>query len=86
MTKFALHNPIFADTAKARSWLQKLLWADGRACGYCGVVDESTELSARPGYYRYKACRKQFAVTVGTVFERSHIPLNGGVIFELKPL
>jgi hypothetical protein len=39
-------------------------------------VDESTELPARPGYYQCNACRKQFTVQVGTVFERSHIPLN----------
>jgi transposase-like protein len=76
MTKSALHNPIFADAAKARSWLENLLWADGRACGYCGAIDESTALPARPGYYQCNACRKQFTVMVGTVFERSHIPLN----------
>lgn len=76
MTKSALENPIFADAAKARVWLEKLLWADGRTCGYCGVMDESTELPARPGYYQCNACRKQFTVMVGTVFERSHIPLN----------
>jgi transposase-like protein len=76
MSKSALENPIFADAAKARKWLEKLLWADGRVCGYCGTVDESTELPARPGYYQCNACRKQFTVQVGTVFERSHIPLN----------
>jgi hypothetical protein len=76
MSKTALQNPIFADAAKARTWLENLLWADGRSCGYCGVVDDSTELPARPGYYQCNACRKQFTVTVGTVFERSHIPLN----------
>jgi hypothetical protein len=76
MTKSALENKIFADAAKARVWLENLLWADGRACGYCGVVDESTELPARPGYYQCNACRKQFTVMVGTVFERSHISLN----------
>jgi transposase-like protein len=76
MTKSALKNPIFADAAKARVWLENLLWADGRACGYCGAIDESTDLPSRPGYYQCNACRKQFTVMVGTVFERSHIPLN----------
>jgi transposase-like protein len=78
MTIAALQNPIFADAAKARVWLENLLWSDGRACGYCGAVDESTELPSRPGYYQCNAkeCRKQFTVMVGTVFERSHIPLN----------
>src|SRR5579863_8061489 len=78
MTKSALENPIFADAAKARKWLEALLWADGRVCGYCGTVDESTDLPTRPGTYQCNAkeCRKQFTVMVGTVFERSHIPLN----------
>jgi transposase-like protein len=76
MSKSALENPIFADATKARVWLEKLLWADGRTCGYCGTMDESSELPSRPGYYQCNACRKQFTVMVGTVFERSHIPLN----------
>ena len=44
------------------------------SCGYCGTVDESTELPARPGYYQCNACRKQFTVMVGTVFERIAYP------------
>lgn len=78
MSKSALSNPIFADAAKARAWLEALLWADGRVCGYCGSIDDSTALPTRPGYYQCnaKGCRKQFTVMVGTVFERSHIPLN----------
>ncbi|HJR55303.1 MAG TPA: IS1595 family transposase [Rhizomicrobium sp.] len=76
MSKSLLENPIFKDASKARAWLEALLWADGRACGYCGAVDESTEIPTRPGFYQCNACRKQFTVQVGTVFERSHIPLN----------
>src|ERR1043165_9047463 len=78
MTISPLENPIFKDATKARSYLEKLLWADGRVCGYCGTIDDSTELPARPGFYQCnsKGCRKQFTVMVGTVFERSHIPLN----------
>ena len=71
-----LNNKIFQDADKARAWLEAMLWADGRVCGYCGVVDASTPLTGRDGYYQCKACRKQFTVMVGTVFERSHIPLN----------
>ena len=71
-----LNNPIFQDAGKARKWLETLLWADGRMCGYCGVMGESTPLTGRDGYYQCNACRKQFTVQVGTVFERSHIPLN----------
>ncbi len=74
-----LSNPIFQDADSARAWLESQLWADGRACPHCGVVDKSTSIqgrTARSGLYMCNACRKQFTVTVGTLFERSHIPLN----------
>lgn len=71
-----LNNAIFQDASKARAWLESLLWANGRSCGYCGTLEASSPLKGREGYYQCKACRKQFTVMVGTVFERSHIPLN----------
>jgi hypothetical protein len=36
--------------------------------------------STRPGLYKCGDCREQFTVTVGTVFERSKIPLNKWVM------
>ena len=36
--------------------------------------------SLRPGVYNCKDCRKPFSVTVGTVMERSHIPLSKWVL------
>lgn len=74
--KNPLNNVIFQDATKAREWLEAMIWANGRSCGYCGTLEASTPISTRPGYYQCKACRKQFTVMVGTVFERSHIPLN----------
>jgi transposase-like protein len=71
-----LSNVIFQDAAKAREWLEGLLWIGGRSCGYCGSLEASSPITTRPGYYQCNACRKQFTVMVGTVFERSHIPLN----------
>jgi transposase-like protein len=73
-----LQNPIFTDNDKAREWLETRVWAHGRPCPHCGVVDQSTLLKGkahRPGLYQCGACREQFTVTVGTVFERSKIPL-----------
>jgi transposase-like protein len=69
-------NKIFQDATAAREWLETMLWPEGPVCGHCGVKDEAKALSSRPGTYQCNACRKQFTVTVGTVFERSHIPLN----------
>ncbi len=69
----------FTDPAAARKHLEALLWADGRPCAHCGVLDESTALkgkSTRPGVYWCNACQKPFSVTVGTVYEGSKIPLN----------
>jgi transposase-like protein len=69
----------FTDPAAARKHLEKLLWADGRPCPHCGILDESTALkgkSTRPGVYWCNACQKPFSVTVGTVYEGSKIPLN----------
>jgi transposase-like protein len=74
-----LQNPIFTDNDKAREWLETRVWAHGRPCPHCGVVDQSTLLKGkahRPGLYQCGACREQFTVTVGTVFERSKIPLS----------
>jgi transposase-like protein len=61
-----------------------LLWKDGPVSRHCGVLDESTELQpkeggkthARKGLYRCNGCREQFTVTVGTIFEDSHTPLQ----------
>ena len=73
-----LDNPIFQDADKARAWLEGHLWRDGPVCGYCGTVNNATALATRPGYYQCNepSCRCQFTVLVGTLFERSHIPLN----------
>jgi transposase-like protein len=76
MTPNELNNGTFQDETKAREWLEALLWPDGPSCGHCGTLNEATAISTRPGWYQCNACRSQFSVTVGTLFERSHIPLN----------
>lgn len=72
---------IYSDETAARRHLERLLWPDGPTCPHCGNADQAriTKLkgkSTRPGVYKCKECRKPFSVTVGTVFERSHIPLH----------
>ena len=74
-----LSNPIYHDADKAREHLEAIRWPDGPICPHCGVVGNSAQLKGkahRPGVYKCRDCRKQFSVTVGTVFERSKIPLN----------
>ena len=74
-----LSNPIFQDAEKAREWLEATLWPQGPVCPHCGVVSQATLMTGkthRPGLYQCNACREPFSVTVGTLYERSHIPLN----------
>ncbi len=72
-------NPIFHNETKARKWLETRLWPDGPICPHCGVIGEATLMkgkSHRPGLYQCNACRQPFTVTVGTLYERSKIPLH----------
>ena len=74
-------DPIYTDEVKAREHLEKLLWPDGPICPHCGNIDQDRIAklegkSTRPGVYKCKECRKPFSVTVGTLMERSHIPLK----------
>jgi transposase-like protein len=69
---------IYHDDEAARTHFEAIRWPNGPECPHCGVVGEATELkgkSTRPGVYKCRACRKPFSATVGTLFERSKIPL-----------
>src|SRR5271168_3250059 len=72
-------NPIFHDAEKARAWLERRLWPEGPICPKCGVIDQATLMkgkTTRAGLYQCNACREPFTVTVGTLYERSKVPLN----------
>ena len=74
-----LKAKIYNDEDAARAHLEAIQWPDGPVCPHCGVVNEATKLegkSTRPGVYKCRPCQKPFSVTVGTVFERSKIPLT----------
>ena len=76
-------NVIFQDANAAREWLETLLWPEGPQCPHCGLIGAAYKMhnkSQRPGVYKCKGCDEQFTVTVGTAFERSHIPLNKWVM------
>jgi len=69
----------FKTEKAARKHLEAVRWPNGPICPHCGVVDNASRIkgkSARPGLWFCGACRKQFSVTVGTVFERSKVPLH----------
>lgn len=81
MTTADLTAKIFHDEDAARAHFEALRWPHGPVCPHCGTVDNATEMkgrSTRPGLYKCKeaACRKPFSATMGTLYERSHIPLH----------
>jgi transposase-like protein len=74
-----LTDPIYTNEEAARAHFERIRWPDGRTCPHCGTVGNSTLLkgkSTRPGLYKCKDCRKPFTATMGTIYERSHIPLH----------
>src|SRR5271156_3680118 len=74
-----LYRPEFIDADKAREWLEARLWKNGPICPHCGTVDQATLMrgkTTRAGLYQCNACREPFTVTVGTLYERSHVPLH----------
>ena len=79
MAKSILTAPHFQDPEAARTYLERQVWPHGPVCSHCGVEGDHYQLkgkSTRPGLYKCSDCREPFTVTVGTVFERSKIPLN----------
>lgn len=74
----------FSDEDAARELLEEMRWGkDGAVCPHCGGADPyklvakaTSKKPGRKGLYKCKACRKQFTVTVKTVFEDSRIPIS----------
>ncbi len=72
-------NRIFINETAARKHLEKLCWPNGPVCPHCGESEKIKLLkgkSHRPGLRQCNACRKSFTVTMGTIFEDSHIKLH----------
>jgi transposase-like protein len=76
-----LTDPMFHDEDKARAYFEAMRWPDGPYCPHCGNSDQERIVklkgkSHRPGLYQCNECRGHFSVTVGSVMERSKIPLT----------
>jgi transposase-like protein len=78
----------YATEEAARKFFEGLRWPDAPFCPHCGNADEkrihpltpNPEKKIRNGQYFCSDCRENFTVTVGTVMEDSHIPLNKWLI------
>lgn len=68
---------IFPDEETARQYLELRLWPEGPICSECKSGARITvRQGSRKGYYLCNACKVEFTIRTGTIFERSHIPLN----------
>jgi len=74
---------LFADENKAREFLEAKRWLNGRTCPHCSSEKTYTltpkpdsKSPVRAGVYKCRACREQFTVRIGTIFEESKIPLR----------
>ena len=79
MSAADVQTPAFTNDDVAREAIQALMWPHGPYCPHCGSLDKIGKIegrSARPGLYYCGSCKKQFTVTVGTIFERSKVPLS----------
>jgi transposase-like protein len=78
----------FGTDDKARKHLESVLWKDGIVCPHCKCNDQKkfSEITPNPatktraGLRFCGACRRPFTVTIGTIFEDSHLPLRKWLI------
>jgi transposase-like protein len=81
-------NTRFASDETAREYIETILWPKGPVCPHCKNTDAkriwkiqaNPDKKIRAGLYRCAECNKEFTVTVGTIFEDSHIPLRKWLI------
>lgn len=86
-----LSQPQFHSEEAAFKFLEGIVWANGIVCPHCGVVagrvydlsgvrgkpsKKNPEGAIRYGLKKCGACRQQFTVKVGTVFEHARMPLH----------
>lgn len=63
------------DEKRCREYYAELRWGGNPVCPHC---DRSNPYLLKNGKYRCssKSCKKDFSVTKGTIFEKTHIPLS----------
>jgi transposase-like protein len=71
--------PYFYDEDEAYRFIERQFWPNGPECPRCraaGRVGKLNGRTTRAGLYKCYDCGKPFTVKIGTIFERSHLPLH----------
>ncbi len=64
----------FSDADVANEYVVSLRWPGGPVCPRCGATEHSYVSTRR--LWKCKACKRQFSVKVGTIFEGSPLGLD----------
>jgi transposase-like protein len=81
-------QPQYQNEDAAREYIEKQRWPDGPICPHCGLLNEASKVTAKPGskspvrkgLWWCHGCEREFTVTIGSIFEDSHIPLHKWLI------
>lgn len=80
MARAVLDQPRFTDEAAAFAHIEGLIWPNGPVCAHCQATGDQVFRMAgetvRMGLHKCRACKGQFTVRMGTIFESSHLPLH----------
>jgi transposase-like protein len=79
MANSVLNAPHFQTETAAFAYVEAALWPNGPACPHCQETARIGRLNGkttRPGLLKCYACKQQFTVRIGTIFEDSHLPLH----------
>ncbi|MBI3232932.1 MAG: IS1595 family transposase [Bacteroidetes bacterium] len=64
----------FSSEKVCRKYLERMRWADGvKVCPHCGSTEKIYVMKHN---YKCSACRKQFSLTKGTIFEKTKVSLQ----------
>jgi hypothetical protein len=67
---------LFPNDAACAAHLERVRWENGFECPHCSSAREPYRFAARTNVLRCKACRRDVALTAGTVMERTKLPLS----------
>lgn len=66
----------FSHNDKALAYLESIRWKDGVICPYCKSDKTCKHVEKSKTRWQCWNCKKSFAVTVGTIFHRTHVDLS----------
>lgn len=71
-------SKLYPNEESARAYMEARRWPKGVSCPACS---EATRIGKRKnGFYRCNACKQDFTVRTGTIFERSHVSLDKWIL------